>query len=440
MTDTTQAAPARHSTPPSGSAFYRLVWKWHFLASLYVLPFMLLLGLTGGLYLYKPQIERWLYADFLVVEAEATPLPLETQLAAFETVAAPSRIREIQVSDDPTASVRIEYDDANRTRAYGYVNPYTGEVLGMMARDGMIMRQVQKLHGELLLGDVGTKFVELAAHWAVVMFVTGAVLWWPRKSGVGARKKIMVIPQGKGRAWWRSTHMFTGMLATILVVPILITGLPWTDVWGGGLDRVQKATGQSSVSLKWGGDVPNSTPDADGPIPLDAVIETARAEGIVAPWTLRPARDADASHWIGTASKNRNNQSELVIDQYSGEVLAGINFSDNPPLAKAVSWGISFHRGEMYGWLNVAQNTVAALAAVMLSVSGFVAWWMRRPAGTLGVPQAPQVGLGWPIAALTVTLMILFPLMGASLLLALLLDWLIFRRLGWFRTDQQPAE
>lgn len=281
------------------------------------------------------QIERWLYADLLTVEAQGTPLPLDHQLAAFETVAAPERIREIQVSDDPAATTRIEYDDLNGTRAYGYVDPYTG-----------------------------------------------AVLWWPR-----GRKRLIVVPKGRGRGLWRSTHLFTAMLATVLVVPILITGLPWTDIWDGGLDRVQKATGQSSISLKWGGDPPGSNPDADGPISLDAAIAIARAEGILlAPIALRPSRDGDASHWVGSASTNRAEQSERVIDQYSGAVLACIDFADNPPLAKAVSWGISFHRGEAYGWLNVAQNTLAAVLAVALAVTGFVAWWMRRPPGSLGVP------------------------------------------------------
>jgi uncharacterized iron-regulated membrane protein len=36
--------------------------------------------------------------------------------------------------------------------------------------------------------------------------------------------------------------------------------------------------------------------------------------------------------------------------------------------------------------------------------------------------------------ALVVFLSILFPLVGASLIVALILDWLTFRRLGWFRT------
>ncbi|GIT90570.1 sulfite reductase [Jannaschia pagri] len=436
MNDLTNAGTARDGTAATGGVLYRLVWKWHFLASLYVLPFMVMLGVTGGVYLYKPQIEAALYHDLLVVEATGQPLSIDAQLAGFEAMVAPKRLREVQIGEDPTASTRVEFDDAAGTRSYGYVNPYTGEVLGLQARDDMIMRQVQTFHGELLLGDIGTKFVELSAHWAVVMFVTGAILWWPR-----GRSKTIVTPHGSGRTWWRSTHLFTGMLATVLVVPILITGLPWTDVWGGALDRVQTATGQSSVSLKWGGAVPKSTPDADGPVGLDQAIATARSEGIAAPWLLRPARGEDGSVWVGSASTDRRDQSELVIDQYSGAVLARVDFADNPPVAKAVSWGISFHRGEAYGWLNLAQKTLAAALSVMLAVSGFVAWWMRRPAGSLGVPAAPEARLGWPMAALTLGLMVLFPLMGASLLLALALDWLLFKRLGWFQGQRSvPAE
>ena len=62
MTDSTyqREQPRADAT---GGLLYRLVWKWHFLASLYVLPFMLMLSLTGGIYLYKHQIEAWLYAD-----------------------------------------------------------------------------------------------------------------------------------------------------------------------------------------------------------------------------------------------------------------------------------------------------------------------------------------------------------------------------------------
>lgn len=410
-----------------GGTLYRLVWKWHFLASLYVLPFMAMLSLTGGLYLYKPQIEAWLYADRLTVAVQAEAVPLEAQAAALDA----TRIRGVTVTGAADASTVIEYDDADGVRSVAWVDPYTAEVLAAVPRDEMAMQVLRKLHGELLLGDVGTKFVELAAHWAVVMFVTGAILWWPR--GARSFRRAVALPSGRGRGWWRETHLFTGMLATVLIVPILVSGLPWTDVWGGGLSRVQEATGQASRSLRFGGDAPKSGADGGETIPWAQVIATAEAQGLAYPLEMRPPRAPDDAFWIRSASTHRPDQSELVIDRYSGAVLARVDFADNPPVAKAVSWGISFHQGEAYGWLNVAQNTLAAALGVALSVTGFVAWWMRRPAGALGVPEAPDVRLGTGLVVLAVALMVLFPLMGASLVVALILDRLLFRRLDWFR-------
>ncbi|MEM1303162.1 MAG: PepSY domain-containing protein, partial [Pseudomonadota bacterium] len=174
MTDATHVAAAPVRT--TSGAFYRLVWKWHFLASLYVLPFMAMLAITGGLYLYKPPFENWYYADYKTVAVGADTVPLEDQAAALDA----KRIRGITVFDDPTAATKIEFDAADGTRSYGWVDPYTGDVTGTVARDTMPMRLLQKFHGELLLGDFGTKFVELSAHWAIVMFITGVFLWWPR--------------------------------------------------------------------------------------------------------------------------------------------------------------------------------------------------------------------------------------------------------------------
>ncbi len=432
MTDATVSGPAASQT--TGGALYRLVWKWHFLASLFVLPFMALLAITGGIYLYKPQIENWLYADRLAVAPLERTLPIEAQIAAVEAQTPITRLRGVTSYDEPGRTTLIEFNDANGTRSIAWVDPYRGEVLASTPRDQMAMQVLRKLHGELLLGDVGTKFVELAAHWAIVMFITGLYLWWPR--GQRSLAKAIRPPSGKGRQWWRETHMFIGMLATVLIVPILITGLPWTDIWGGGLGYVQEKTGQASKSLRFGGNVPGSTASEGQTIPYAQVFDTARTEGLAAPYEMRPPKDDSAAFWVRSASKIRTEQTELIVDQYTGAVLKRHDFADNPIVARTISQGISFHQGELYGWLNVAQNTVAAILGVILAVSGFVAWWMRRPAGSLGVPAAPDAALGTGMIILVTVLMILLPLMGLSLLAALALDWLIFRRLGWFRTPR----
>jgi uncharacterized iron-regulated membrane protein len=35
----------------------RAVWRWHFYAGLFCIPFIIILSVTGSLYLFKPQIE-----------------------------------------------------------------------------------------------------------------------------------------------------------------------------------------------------------------------------------------------------------------------------------------------------------------------------------------------------------------------------------------------
>ena len=428
MTIITQRGDA--SASHTQAEFYRLVWKWHFLAALFVLPFMAMLSLTGGIYLYKNQINNWIYVDRIYVKPQETTVALSDQVAAVQTAVGLTRLRGITVYDDPQKSTVIEFNDGEKTRSVAWVNQYTNEVLGISARDAMPMRMLRKFHGELLLGNSGTKFVELSAHWAIVLFITGLYLWWPR----GQRKLVNAIslPRGKGRSWWRETHMFTGFLAAILVLPILITGLPWTDVWGGGLSYVQKQTGQKAESLRFGGKMLKSTQTDAPPIAFEKVIDLAKAEGLKAPYEMRSPKGESGSYWIHSKSKRRMEQNELVIDQYTGHILKRIEFAKAPVVAKTVSWGISFHQGKLYGALNIAQNTLAAILGMLLSVSGFAAWWKRRPAGGLGVPNAPEASLGTGMGLLVVALMLLLPLMGATLVVALLLDWLIFRRNGWF--------
>jgi len=48
------------TTAPAGEV-YRAFWRWHFYAGLLVLPILMLMALTGGLYLFKDELTAVLY-------------------------------------------------------------------------------------------------------------------------------------------------------------------------------------------------------------------------------------------------------------------------------------------------------------------------------------------------------------------------------------------
>lgn len=420
----------------NSTLLYRRIWKWHFFAALYVLPFMALLSVTGGLYLFSDNIEEVIYKQRLNVEPNGQPVSIEQQVATVSTLDHFKRLRAVHPTPQPHRSTVIEYQDNDNARRLAWINPYTSELIKQQTRDSLLMRKIRKLHGELLLGKTGTLMVELAAHWAIVLLITGVYLWWPRGSRTFA--SAFSLPSGQGRLWWMQLHRFVGLVAVLVLLPLLISGLPWTEVWGGAFSRVQEMTGQRSPSRVFGGPPVHSSEPAGQTISYAQVISAAEQQGVAGPYEVRPPKDDKRSYFVLNKNDDRRQRVELHIDQYSGAVINRLDFSDYPPMAAISSLGISFHQGELYGWLNVAQNLLAAVLGLTLSVTGFLAWWKRRPAGKLGVPAQPNNSSGnseltGGVVVLTMALMMFLPLMAVSLVLVVLLDKFLFSRIGWMQ-------
>ncbi|MFN7496657.1 MAG: PepSY domain-containing protein, partial [Hyphomonadaceae bacterium] len=60
-----------------------MLWRWHFYAGLFCIPFIILLSITGSLYLFKPQIEAALDRPYtnLVMTGPSAPVSQQVQVA-----------------------------------------------------------------------------------------------------------------------------------------------------------------------------------------------------------------------------------------------------------------------------------------------------------------------------------------------------------------------
>lgn len=64
------------------SAFYRAAWRWHFYAGLYVIPFLLMLAITGLIMVYSNSIEtRFGAKHFVAVDGETQPVAVQAKAA-----------------------------------------------------------------------------------------------------------------------------------------------------------------------------------------------------------------------------------------------------------------------------------------------------------------------------------------------------------------------
>ncbi|MFM6831649.1 MAG: PepSY-associated TM helix domain-containing protein, partial [Novosphingobium sp.] len=171
------------SAASSGAtARYRTIWRWHFYAALFVMPMIVLLSVTGAIYLFKPQVEAWeerSFAAFPMYGAVSPDDQVDAALAEFP--GARFHTYRLPREEGDAALVHIGLPDG--TMRDVFVSPQ-GDVLGALDPQWRIMQVVHDIHGQLLLGPRGSWLVELAASWAIVMIVSGLYLWWPRGRGV----------------------------------------------------------------------------------------------------------------------------------------------------------------------------------------------------------------------------------------------------------------
>lgn len=170
------------SVPPPGTRWYNAVWRWHFYAGLFCIPFVLWLACTGSIYLFRPQIEALIDRPYTRLLMNGPPASVAALAAAAIRAVPGSVLHRYQLPDRPDDAVQVTVGKGARENRV-YIHPQTLAVLRWVDEDDRLMQVIFRLHGELLMGDKGSYLVELAASWAIVMILTGLFLWWPR--GVG---------------------------------------------------------------------------------------------------------------------------------------------------------------------------------------------------------------------------------------------------------------
>ncbi|UUZ58647.1 PepSY domain-containing protein [Nocardioides sp. B-3] len=119
----------------------------------------------------------------------------------------------------------------------------------------------------------------------------------------------------------------------------------------------------------------------------------------------------------------------MHVDQYGGGVVSTYGYEDYPTPAKVVSHGIGLHEGRSFGYWSMAGSTLMCLLVIASCVTGPLMWWKRRPSGSLGAPRGRMPVRGTPLLLVgLVALGIFLPFFGLSLLVVLLLDQLVIRR------------
>ena len=434
------------------------------------MPFVIVLSITGGIYLFKPQLDRWRDRayDGVVSEGKLT-LPSEQIQAVLHDH--PDFIPvAYELRTASSDAVRIVMQNGSDRRRV-FVDPVSLKVLGERPEEGGPVRLVRTIHGQLGMGERGSNLVELASSWTIIMILTGLFLWWPRSANRLAGVIYPRLWQGR-KLFWRDLHSVTGVWISIFVLFLLLTGLPWAKFWGNYFRTVRGWTGTAVTKTDWtiggvsvesagtrssehgdhggatrGGNKGGSKSGGGGrwrksaaimPKDLtdfDRLLAIAEPLNLAYPATIAPPAKAagegqEAAWTIKSDAQNRPLRVTLEVMPKTGEVISREDYASKHWIDRLVAIGIAAHEGQLFGVANQILGVITAAGLVLLCISGLVMWWRRRHAGSLGA-LAPAKESSWSIGlvAIIVALGLYLPLFGLSLLLVLMVERLVLARI-----------
>ena len=219
---------------------YSALWRWHAIAGLVVAPILLIAAITGGIYLYRWEVDRLVAPTLFAPPSGTQRASLDAQVAAARTLV--SEAIPVKLTIAPTwnlpSELLLRRHDGELTTVV--IDPANTEARGAIAEGTRLTTVAKQLHGNLYTGTTGRIILELGASWGLLLVISGIYLWWPRGGrGLGSALRPK-LANAAGR--WRELHAVIGVWLALPLIMLILTGLPWTRVWGGLLQGLGSAT------------------------------------------------------------------------------------------------------------------------------------------------------------------------------------------------------
>lgn len=345
----------------------RLVRTIHLWIALVAAAFVVLLGVTGSIMAFEPELDHLLHRDLWHVEPRPPALTLADIAAAIVRSHPGKRIARFDLSTAPDLSYRVDLDGQ-----LFHINQYTGEVIGLAAPQPDLLGNIHQLHLRLLWRshpDAGKAIVSWMCSAMLVLLATGLYLWWPLK-------RFTVAWRASARRRWLDIHASTGIFVFVFLLLLGTTGVVI------GFDDVTEPmwyslTRSSPSRVPAHAVIPQPSPR----ISPDQALDLARAAVPGAtPFMITVPKPG------GTYSVRMRFPEDLTpggrsraeIDQYTGEVVFAEGSRTAPAGTRIVNINRAVHTGDVYGLPTKVLMSLASALTVVMATSGLVSWWHRR--------------------------------------------------------------
>ena len=343
---------------------------------------VVIVSITGCLFVFQDEIQDALYADYRKVEVQNKPYLLPSQLSqvALKKYPAAKTTYFGYYGEDRPAVVGVT--DPKLGTRYVYINPYTGQLLFSQDITKNFFIIVEYIHLYLLLPTpIGRVVVGTSVIIFVIIMITGIILWWPKRKS--DRKRSFTIKwNGRWRRINYDLHNVLGFYACSIAIILAITGLAIAFEWMD--ESIYKAANLGKTYAYEKEEPKSDSTRAAFAIsnPMDKSFVYAKAKSPLAHMFFLHTDDKVAGHPITVYAYYKSMhyyESDIYdFDKYSAKLMRYLPHQKKSAGLKMNSMNYDIHVGQILGLPGKIIAFLASLICASLPITGFIIWLGKR--------------------------------------------------------------
>lgn len=340
-----------------------------------------IVGLSGALLAFEPQILKLINPGVLTVHAPSSAMRLSPDALYAEVLAAaPERIvQALTLSNQAGAPAQVVFQTPGKPRGQSvWLQPYSGELMPHV-RGVQGFDLIESLHRKLLLDAFGKALTGASAIVLVLMAISGLYMRWLRRPP--RLTNWFVLRKGlKGKALHWQLHGVVGTWCLVFFLFSAGTGLLWSyDVYKAGVYNLlsvplpvpvpERKALQPSLSASRFGELTQ---------PAWQTFLRQHPDYLSASIIFAPLAKNIVKIDFVLASADHPREKNTLLLNTAGQVISLERFTDKPWGERiTASWKL-LHTGQYWGWIGQLVLSLSSLSLGLFSYTGLRLYFSRQ--------------------------------------------------------------
>ncbi len=358
---------------PRQTSLRHWAFQIHFYAGLIAGLLWLVVGVTGSILVFIPEMRRLEVAGWTKVSEQGSPKPIEEVVQHLLKERPGDRPFSIYWDFKPNWALNFRTVAPNGDRIHSFVDQYRAVNLGSVNYRYTWLQWFYDLHADLLAGHDGRAVNAWFAFLLVAASLTGLILWWRGLKQWRLGLEYRIQASWKRQVW--DMHNLGGFLFYLPLLILAVTGAYYA---------YQEAYGQVVRALTGGPAVIAAPKAKSNGLPrksLDEIVANAVAAlpGSKLSMLLWPAKQGDAFmlRLQLPSDPHRIGLNWAYLDPETAEVLRVDRFSEQPLGVQVMRLITPIHYGTFGGYTTRILWVLAGLLPGILFVTSLMMWWNR---------------------------------------------------------------